>query len=62
MPYKIVKRKGKRPYKIINKETGKTVGSSTSKAKAEASVRARLAGEYGTLRKRNGRTRRHSRK
>lgn len=43
MPYKVVKRKGKRPYKIVNKRTGKTVGSSTSKAKANASVRARYA-------------------
>ena len=43
MPYKVVRRKGKRPYKIVNKRTGKTVGSSTSKAKANASVRARYA-------------------
>lgn len=45
MPYKIVKRKGKRPYKIIKTETGKVVGSSTSKQKAEASIRARYMGE-----------------
>ena len=44
MPYKIVKRDG---YDIINKETGKKVGHSTTRAKAEASVRARLAGEHG---------------
>lgn len=44
MPYRIVKRTGERPYKIINKNTGKVVGSSTSKSKAEASVRARYAG------------------
>ena len=44
MPYKIEKRGGERPYKIINKNTGKQVGSSTSKAKAEASIRARYAG------------------
>lgn len=43
MPCKIQKRSGKRPYKIINKETGKTVGSSTSRVKAEASIRARNA-------------------
>jgi len=45
MPYKIVKRKGKRPYKIINKNTGRVVGSSTSRKKALASVRARYANE-----------------
>ena len=47
MPYKIIKGGGVKPYKIINKETGKQVGSSTTKAKAEASVRARFAGEHG---------------
>ncbi|MFC1924255.1 hypothetical protein ACFLXA_02695 [Chloroflexota bacterium] len=45
MPYKVVKRSGEKPFKIVNKNTGKVVGSSTSKAKAEASVRARYAGE-----------------
>lgn len=46
MPYKIEHRKGqKRPFKIINKNTGKVVGSSTSKKKAQASVRARYANE-----------------
>ena len=45
MPYEIKDTgKGKKPVKIINKDTGKTVGSSTSKAKAQASVRARYAG------------------
>lgn len=43
MPYRIEKRGSK--YAIINKNTGKTVGKSTTKAKAEASVRARYAGE-----------------
>lgn len=47
MPYKVVKRAGKKPYKIIDKDTGKIVGSSTSKARALASVRARLAGSHG---------------
>jgi len=46
MPYKIERRSGKRPWKIINKITGKVVGSSTTKANAEASVRARLAGAH----------------
>ncbi len=43
MPYKIVKRSGKKPYKIVNIDKGKIVGSSTSKAKAQASIRARHA-------------------
>jgi len=43
MPYRVVKRSGDKPYKIINKETGKIVGSSKTKANAEASVRARMA-------------------
>ena len=44
MPYKIVKKGGAKPWKIRNKDTGKVVGSSTSEAKAKASVRARYAG------------------
>jgi hypothetical protein len=43
MPWKVVKGKGKRPYKIKNTRTGKTVGSSKSKTKAKASMRARYA-------------------
>ena len=49
MPYRIVKRGEK--FAIVNKETGKTVGTSTSKEKAQASVRARLAGEHGWSKK-----------
>ena len=45
MPYSIKKGTGAKPYKIINKVTGKQVGSSTTKAKAESSVKARYAGE-----------------
>ena len=45
MPYAIKKGSGRKPVKIVNKETGKQVGSSTSVAKAKASVRARYAGE-----------------
>ena len=45
MPYRIEKRSGERPFKIINKDTGKQVGSSTTKAKAESSIRARHAGK-----------------
>ena len=47
MPYRIEKKTGKRPYKIINKNTGKVVGSSTSKSNAQASINARLAAEHG---------------
>lgn len=38
MPYKIVKRKGEKPWKIMITSTGKIVGSSTSKTKAKRSV------------------------
>lgn len=47
MPYKIEKRSGARPFKIIKKDTGKVVGSSITKAQAQASIRARYAGEHG---------------
>jgi hypothetical protein len=46
MPYSIRKRTGPRPWKIIKKSTREVVGSSTSKLKAEASVRARYWGEH----------------
>lgn len=46
MPYKVVRREGPKPYKIINKDTGKQVGSSTSMAQAKASIRARHAGKH----------------
>jgi len=45
MPYKVSK-SGK-GYRIVNKKTGKTVGHSKTKAKAQASVRARNAGANG---------------
>jgi len=41
MPWTTRKGKGKRPWKIIRSDTGKVVGSSITKAKAKASVRAR---------------------
>lgn len=48
MPYAVRKRgSGPRPWKIIRRDTGKVVGSSTSKAKAQASIRARYAGKHG---------------
>jgi len=47
MPYKIEKGAGSKPYKIVNAQTGEQVGASKSKADAQASINARLAGEYG---------------
>jgi hypothetical protein len=43
-PYTIRKR-GNNRWAIINKQTGATVGSAATKAKAQASVRARMAAE-----------------
>jgi hypothetical protein len=45
MPWTVKKGTGSKPWKIVKKTTGKVVGSSASKAKAEASVRARYASE-----------------
>ena len=48
MPYKVMHRLGKRPWKIVEllpKGHTKTVGSSVSKKNAEASIRARYAHE-----------------
>ena len=46
MPYKITHVKGdKRPYKIINKDKNKVVGTSKTLADAKASIRARYSGE-----------------
>jgi hypothetical protein len=45
MPYAVHKRgKG---WAIVNKRTGRTVGHSSSKAKAQRSVNARNAGAHG---------------
>lgn len=46
MPYTVVKGRGERPWKIKDK-SGRTVGSSKTRASAEASVRARMASESG---------------
>lgn len=43
MPWKVVKKSGAKPWKIV--KAGKVVGSSTTKAKAEASIKARYANE-----------------
>ena len=45
MPYTI--RKAGVKFQIVRKTDGKVVGTSDTKAKAESSVRARLAGEHG---------------
>lgn len=45
MPYSI--RKAAKGYRIVSKTTGKTVGHSSSKAKAQRSVNARNAGAHG---------------
>jgi len=46
VPVKVVKRGGKKPFKIVEKATGKIVGSSTSKAKAQRSANARNAAHF----------------
>ena len=47
MPYSVRKSRTKAGgYDIIKKDTGEKVGHSDTKAKAEASIRARHAGEH----------------
>ena len=46
-PVKVEKRSGKKPYKVVEKATGKVKGSSTTRAKAESSARARNAAKHG---------------
>lgn len=41
MPHSVRKGTGKKPWKIVNKNTGKQVGSSTTKAKAKQSASIR---------------------
>ena len=59
MPYRIERQEGHKnskgelaPWVIINKDREEVVGSSATKEDAEASVRARLAGEHGGFVKR----------
>lgn len=47
MPYSVRREGGKRPYKIIKTTTGEVVGTSKSRADAQASIRARHANEQG---------------
>lgn len=51
MPYEVDNRGGTRPFKIVNKISGKVVGSSETRANAEASIRARHMGEHNEPRK-----------
>jgi hypothetical protein len=39
--------KGPKDWAIVKKTTGEVVGRSTTKKKAQASIRARFASEYG---------------
>jgi hypothetical protein len=41
VPYVVRKGKGRKPYKIVNANTGRQVGSSTSKRKANVSASIR---------------------
>ncbi len=41
-----IKKSGKK-FQIVKKDSGKVVGTSTSRAAAQSSIRARLAGEHG---------------
>jgi len=43
VPYSVRKGGGSRPWKIVNKQTGRVVGSSKTKSAAQASVRIRMA-------------------
>jgi hypothetical protein len=59
MPYRIEYQKDHKnsrgepaPWVIINKDRDEIVGSSHSKESAEASIRARLAGEHGGFKSR----------
>ena len=47
MPVKVEKRTGSRPYKIVEKATGKVVGSSATRANAQRSANARNAARHG---------------
>jgi len=47
MPVVVRHGSGKRPWKIVEKATGKVVGSSTTEEKAQSSANARNAAGYG---------------
>jgi len=61
MPYRIEHQEGHKnakgepaPWVIVNEDRNEIVGSSQTKETAEASVRARLAGEHGGFKTRKG--------
>ena len=47
MPVTVRKGSGAKPYKIVEKATGKVVGSSTTREKAQSSANARNAARHG---------------
>lgn len=51
MPVTVKKGTGKRPWKIVNKITGKVEGTATTKKDADASARKRNATGYGKKRR-----------
>lgn len=53
MPYEI--HKAGKGYSIVNKNTGKVVGHSTSKTQAQRSINARNAGAHGAKLGKRGR-------
>jgi len=55
MPYMVENRGGKKPWKIIKKETGEVVGSSMTEEEAMASVRARYAADTSMRKKKDAR-------
>jgi hypothetical protein len=50
MPYKVIKRGGDRPYKIV--KDGKIVGSSMTPSKAKASIIHRIEAEQEEAKRR----------
>jgi len=49
MPYRIEHGSGSKPWKLVKTDTGKVVGSSKTKADAEASRRLRMGIEHGWI-------------
>ena len=47
MPATVSRGSGKKPWKIVEKDSGRVVGSSTSKTKAQSSANARNAAKHG---------------
>lgn len=45
MPWFVIKKGGPRPYRVIKRSTGEQVGSSKTKADADAMIRAMYAAE-----------------